>query len=274
VDRIVSGYPWERAQDLETTLGYQDKLLVAGEYYHSWVIQGPKTVEQELPFSKTNLNVQFVNDLVPHPEMKVRILNGAHTALVPIGYLAGFRTVKEAMENPIIRDFVKSLLIDETISTLDIPEVVKKKFLEDVLDRFYNPFLKHNLTSISLNSTSKFVTCLLPTLKDYYGSEGNLPRRIVFILSALIRFYKGEYNEETIEIQDDKYVIKFFRSVWMDYNSINITLLQMVQTILENSKIWGEDLTLLNGLSESVISDLESIEKNGIKGSLLKKFSK
>ena len=214
VDRIVSGYPKEREDEILTALGYTDQLLVAGEYYHSWIIQGPRLVQKELPFYRSTLNVTFVDDLAPYREMKVRILNGAHTAMVPVGYLAGIRFVNEAMDEPTICDFVEKLLLEEVAPTLNFPSATKYGFVTDVLGRFKNPVLKHQLISISLNSTSKFVARLLPTLMDYLEIEKKLPKRIVFGLSALLLFYKGEFEGSKIELKDDPKVLEFFTIQW------------------------------------------------------------
>lgn len=269
VDRIVSGYPKGRAEQIQTTLGFTDELLVAGEYYHSWVIQGPASIQKELPFAKTNLNVEFVDDLVSYREMKVRILNGAHTSMVPVGYLAGLRFVKEVMDDDVVSDFVSKLLNEEISKTLDFPEAVKSKFTEDVLDRFRNPLLKHQLISISLNSTSKFVARLLPTFKDYYISERQLPKRIVFALSALICFYRGEFNEENIELKDDIKVLNFFTLNWRKYINKELNSNVLVGIILSEISIWGEDLTRYEGLVAMVSSNIISIDRIGIQETLL-----
>ena len=268
VDRIVSGYPTDRADEISNALGYKDELLVAGEYYHSWVIQGNDIVQKELPFGQTDLNAEFVNDLGPYREMKVRILNGAHTSMVPVGYLAGIRLVKEAMDNTIVSNYVESLLQEEVSKTLDFPESVKQKYAADVLDRFRNPLLKHQLISISLNSTSKFVTRLLPTLKDYIASENELPKKIVFGLSALIRFYKGEFNGEKIELKDDRKVLDFFQSAYVKLDSEELSLSEVMGLILGNSDIWGEDLSKIEGLTNNVVKNIESIDNKGINVSL------
>lgn len=268
VDRIVSGYPTDRDEKIQSELGYEDKLLVAGEYYHSWVIKGPQLVQKELHFSKTDLNVEFVEDLVSYREMKVRILNGAHTSMVPVGYLAGFRLVKEFMDDTVASDFVESLLMHETIKTLDFPDDVSHKFVQDVLDRFRNPLLKHQLISISLNSTSKFVARLLPTLTDYYVAKGSLPNRIVFGLSALIRFYKGEFNGENIELKDDEKVLNFFKSNWKRCSDKELTMKVLVGIILSNTSIWEKDLTRFEGLVEMVSQNIISIENNGVLATL------
>lgn len=268
VDRIVSGYPSDRADEILKEAGYDDQLLVAGEYYHSWVIQGSEIVKKELPFDLTDLNVEFVDDLVPYREMKVRILNGAHTSMVPVGYLAGIRFVNEAMADEMVSSFVESLLQEEAAKTLDFPEPVKQKFISDVLDRFRNPLLKHQLISISLNSTSKFVARLLPTLKDYKEIEGRLPKRIVFGLSALIRFYKGEFEGEQIELKDDKNVLNMFSSTYAKLGSEEISLSRAVELILSHKNIWGEDLAQIDGLIDMVSKNIQNIERKGIKESL------
>ncbi|MGB7395404.1 MAG: tagaturonate reductase, partial [Pricia sp.] len=268
VDRIVSGYPEDRAKEIQQELGYKDELLVAGEYYHSWVIQAPESITQELPFSQTDLNVQFVDDLAPYREMKVRLLNGAHTAMVPTAYLAGFRFVDEAMEDETISHFVESLLIEEAATTLDFPKKVKLGFVADVLDRFRNPLLKHKLISISLNSSSKFVARLLPTLKDFRAKEGRLPRRIVFGLSALIRFYKGEIEQETVPLKDNQEVLDFFASQWTNYESGEVNLIDMVASILKNKSIWKEDLNEISGLRQQIVGNLEAIESKGVRQAL------
>ncbi|KKM18406.1 hypothetical protein LCGC14_1666000, partial [marine sediment metagenome] len=201
VDRIVSGFPEAREDAIQKELHYEDRLMAAGEYYHSWVIQGPGWIKDELPFAKTDLNVQFVEDLAPYREMKVRVLNGAHTAMVPVAYLSGLRLVSEAMDDADVSSFVNALLVQEVGKTLKFPEMEIESFVSDVLDRFRNPNLKHQLISISMNSTSKFVARLLPTLKDFYASQEKLPERIVFGLTALIRFYEGEWDGKKIEVK-------------------------------------------------------------------------
>ena len=268
VDRIVSGYPADRAENIQSELDYEDNLLVAGEYYHSWVIKAPEFVKKELPVANTDLNVEFVDDLVSYREMKVRILNGSHTSMVPVGYLAGFRLVKDVMDDEFVSRFIETLLMQEIIKTLDFPDAVLHKFVQDVLDRFRNPLLKHQLISISLNSTSKFVARLLPTLTDYYVAQGSLPKRIVFGLSALIRFYKGEFNGEKIELNDDAKVLNFFASNWGKYESNDLKMNILVGVILSNTSVWGKDLTRFEGLVEMVTQNIISIENNGVLATL------
>ena len=270
VDRIVSGYPSSRSEAIQKELGYTDDLLVAGEYYHSWVVQGDATVVKELPFSQTDLQVEFVDDLAPYRDMKVRILNGAHTSMVPVGYLAGIRFVEEAMNDETVSGFIESLLREEAAKTLNFSDQVKKKFISDVLDRFRNPLLKHKLMSISLNSTSKFKARLLPTMKDYIALEGKLPERIVFGLSALILFYKGEVDGEQIALKDDAKTLAFFASQWEQVLDTNSGIPELVENILGARSIWGEDLSLIDGLVDTVSGNIANIQEEGIRKSIQK----
>ncbi len=274
VDRIVSGYPKERSEAILKELNFNDKLLVAGEDYHSWVIQGDAIVEKELPFGQTNLNVQFVKDARAYREMKVRILNGAHTSLVPVAYLAGLRTVKESMDNPLILKYVNEVLSKEITKTLqDFPKEELNAFVNAVLDRFKNPTLKHFLISISLNSTSKFIARLYPALKEYNDSQNKLPKRIVFALSCLIRFYKGEYNNELIAVNDAPETLAFFKTVWNKKEAEEISYSELVVQLLENTTIWGINLNAIDGLATAVAKNLEAIDQNGIETVLKSQLS-
>lgn len=265
VDRIVSGFPKERAASIVNEIKVEDKLLVAGEYYHSWVIKASKEIQKELPFAQTNLNVKFVEDLGPYREMKVRVLNGAHTSLVPVGYLAGIRTVKESMDTEIVYNHVSKILFEEIKPTLiDFREEEVDTFIQSVLDRFKNPTLKHYLIDISLNSISKFEARLLPAFLDYTQLNETFPKRIAFSLACLIRFYKGVFNSEEIKIKDSDIVIKFFKKEWGKVNSKEQTIKGLVENLFRNPSIFKNDLSKVKGLVSFIENQIITVEKEGI----------
>ncbi|WP_383150855.1 tagaturonate reductase, partial [Streptomyces sp. NPDC056697] len=167
VDRIVPGYPRDNIDEITQELGYKDDLVVVGEQFHLWVIEGPQWIRDEFPAHKAGLNTLFVDDMTPYRTRKVRILNGAHTALTPVSYLYGLNTVAESVEHEVIGQFVKELIYDEIIPTLDLSLEELQSFAHAVLERFQNPFIQHFLLSISLNSMSKFKTRDLPSLLEY-----------------------------------------------------------------------------------------------------------
>ncbi|MFT6000601.1 MAG: tagaturonate reductase [Neolewinella sp.] len=260
VDRIVSGYPADRAAAIAAETGHEDPLLVAGEYYHSWVIAGAPLAAEELPFSKTDLNVTFTNDLDAYREIKVRILNGAHTSIVPTGYLAGLETVGDVMADEKMNAFLEGVLYHEIIPSLDYPEAGLKAFAADVLDRFRNPSIHHKLMDISLNSTSKFRTRLLPSLLAYQAKRGTLPAGIIRAFAALIRFYRGEQNGESIALRDDAERIAFFKTEWARVLSGQQPLRQLTSNILAREDWWDIDLNFIPGLTDALTEALKNYQ--------------
>lgn len=245
VDRIVPGFPQENVQEIEKKIGFEDKQLVMAEPFHLWIIEGPQSLEQEFPIGQTGLDIYYADDLTPYRTRKVRILNGAHTAMVPLAYLKGLRTVREAVEDPLIGDFLTKTIYNEIIPTLDLPKEELEKFAQDVIERFKNPFIKHQLKDIALNSISKFQVRVLPSLVEYYQRKKELPEHLVLSFAALIVFYRGEYRGETLPVRDTPEAMGFFQEVWKDEDISTIT-----NKVLAQSAFWKVDLTGIDGLSD------------------------
>jgi tagaturonate reductase len=268
VDRIVPGYPRDTIKEITEELGYVDNLVNVGEYFHLFIIEGPEWIENEFPVSKAGLNVKFVSDMKPYRTRKVRILNGSHTSLVPVSYLYGLDTVAESVEHEVIGKFIKDTIYEEIIPTLDLPKEELKYYAEVVIERFMNPFVKHYLMSIALNSMSKFETRDLPSLLQYIKVNDELPKRLVFSLAALIEFYKGKRGEEEIKLADDEDVLELYKAAWSNCNGSEAALREVVTTVLSYKKVWKMDLNEVAGLTEAVTHYLVSIEKLGIKEAL------
>jgi tagaturonate reductase len=264
VDRVVTGYPRARINEVKEELGYEDNLVNEGEKFHLWVIEGPQSIKEELPTEKVGLNVLYVDDMTPYRTRKVRILNGAHTSMVPVSYLYGIDTVKETVEHEVVGKFVNDTIFQEIIPTLDLPKDELEYFANAVLERFKNPFIKHYLMSISLNSMSKYETRVLPSVLEYLNRKGELPNRLVFSLAALIRFYKGERNGEAIALSDDAFILEMYKELWGKYDGSKESLTGLVSAVLANEKIWKMDLNKVEGLSAKVTGYLSNIEKVGL----------
>ncbi|MCL6258799.1 tagaturonate reductase [Aquiflexum sp. TKW24L] len=252
VDRIVPGFPKEKFEEFERKTGLRDHLAVMAEPYHFWAIEGPESLKAVFQTKKTGLNVAIVKDLQPYRLRKVRILNGAHTAMVPVAYLQCIRTVGEAMEDPKISIFISDTIYKEIIPTLDLPKEELEQFAADVLDRFRNPFIRHELISISLNSISKFRVRVLPSILEYHSRTGQFPENLLRSFADLIRFYKGEINGESIPLKDEPAVLEFFEKVWQKKN-----LEEIVETVLSNVALWGMDLNRIPRLKAKIIGYLE-----------------
>ncbi|OAA83513.1 tagaturonate reductase [Clostridium ljungdahlii] len=265
VDRIVPGYPKDTIKEITEELGYEDSLVDVSEQFYLWVIEGPQWIKNELPTEKAGLNVKFVEDMTPYRTRKVRILNGAHTSLVPVAYLYGLDTVGQAVEDEVIGKYVRETINDEIIPTLDLPEDELKYFAGAVLDRFANPFVKHYLMSIALNSMSKFETRDLPSLLEYLNRKGELPKKLCFSLASLIEFYKGKRGEEDIELADSEDILDLYRSLWESYDGTEKGLRKIVTSVLAYEKNWEMDLNKIKGLTDKVTEYLIKIERLGMK---------
>lgn len=268
VDRIVPGYPKDTIEEITEELGYRDELVVVGEQYHLWVIEGPEWIQDEFPVDQTGLNVLFVEDLTPYRSMKVRILNGAHTAMTPVAYLYGLETVREAIEHDVTGQFVNDLIEQEIIPILDLPSDETKKFANDVIERFLNPFVKHYLMDISLNSISKYQTRNLPSLLDYVNQKHALPKRIVFSLAALLLFYEGRRGEEIIQLSDDEHILECFQKQWSTYDGSKESIVNIVTNILDKQTYWGQNLNEVPGLRDLVADYLFEIKTKGIQNAI------
>lgn len=272
VDRIVPGYPKKEADELFRQLGYNDRLLDFGEIFHLWVIEGPGHLAEELPFHRAGLNVIWTDDMTPYRTRKVRILNGAHTSSVLAAYHGGLNTVREMMEDNVFGPFVEKTVFNEILPTIILNEHEKKSYARSVLERFKNPFIRHELLSISLNSVSKWKVRVLPTFMDYHKTKNRLPECLTFSMANLIYFYKGnrtadgnyrgKRNGTEYNILDDSDVLEFFDSKWKTFHQTGDTE-SMVSSILANKIFWDKDLTLIPGFTASVTKYLNDIINKG-----------
>ncbi len=277
VDRIVTGYPRDDAARLAGELGYEDKLLDAGELFHLWVIEGPARLASELPLDKAGLNVVWTDDLTPYRTRKVRILNGAHTAGALIAFQAGLDTVQEMMLDPLLGAFLRKAVLEEILPAVPLGEREKRKYAETVFERFCNPFLKHALLSIALNSVSKWRTRVLPSLLDFLKANGRLPPALTFSLAALVHFYRGQRGDpmelrgrrgdSPYPIRDEPAVLDFFERSWAAHRAGRSTR-ELATAALANRAFWDADLNAVPGLTETVAAGLDAILEHGARGAV------
>jgi tagaturonate reductase len=259
VDRIVPGYPKDQIEEYNAQLSYQDNLIVAAETFLLWVIEGDEKLKAKLPFDQTELDVKIVSDMQPYRTRKVRILNGAHTAMVPFSLLYGNATVKETIDNHFTGSFVNKAIFDEINPILPMEKTELDLFADEVLDRFRNPFIKHQLSDIALNSISKFKVRVLPSLLEYFTKYNKLPPNLTFAFACLIRFYKGTWNGKSLPIKDDETIVNTFATIWKQED-----FFQVAESVLKNTHFWDEDLTKIESLSKNIALALQEIETNGI----------
>ncbi len=264
VDRIVPGYPRDTVEQIWQETGFVDNNVVKGEVFHLWVLSQNDFVQSRFPADKSGLNVIFAEDIVPYKQRKVKILNGAHTAMVPVAYLCGIDTVGEALADEQISEFVRKLVFDEVKPTIDLPEEEMQAFAKSVLERFQNPFIRHELMSIALNSTTKFKTRLLPSYNDYVARFGNVPKCILFAFASLVTFHKGVRGNQPIALNDEKQYLDFWKQLWQSDD-----MTEIAQKALGNVDVWGQDLATDCNV-KLVAEYLQDISTNGMRNALKK----
>jgi len=225
VDRIVTGFPRDEHEELCRRIGEQDDMMDTAEIFHLWVIQGSH--EDELPLQKAGFHVVWTDNVDPYKKRKVRILNGAHTSMVLGAHLYGLKTVGECLNPAKVSALLRNGILGEIIPAIGDTED-NRKFGEAVLERFSNPFIKHMLLSIALNSVSKFRARVLPTILEYRDMFGSCPQGLTFSLAALIAFYRTDDANDSQEIMD------FMKTA-------------PVEDILKREDYWGQDLSPLLG---------------------------
>ena len=272
VDRIVPGRirdPKEAAALAEAN-GYEDPLTDVGEVFGIWVIEGPEGLEDRLPFKKAGVPVIVVPDVTPYKKRKVRILNGAHTGFVLGAYLAGYDIVRDCMHDDVIRGYMNRMLYEEVIPTLPLDKKDLEEFARAVQDRFNNPFVNHELMSISLNSTSKWRARNMPTFLDYVQEKGALPPCLTTSFAAYIAFYSSDIRELTdsglicrrpkgneYTVNDDRWVLEFYLAHRNDSPE------DLVHAVMTNTEMWGRDLTEVPGFEEAAVRILKQIRADG-----------
>ena len=272
VDRIVPGRIRDAAEAarLEEENGYRDALIDVGEVFGVWNIEGPEWLAEKLPFRAAGLNCPVVPDVTPYKKRKVRILNGAHTGFVPGAYLGGYDIVRDCMQDDVILGFMNRMLHEEVIPTLPLDRQDLEAFAAAVQDRFNNPFINHELMSITLNSTSKWRARNMPSLLEYAQTAGKLPPCLAMSFAAYIAFYSSDIQALTEQglvcrrpkgneytVSDDRWVLEFY------YSRRGVSDETLVHDVMTNEKMWGQDLTLVPGFEQAAAENLRRIRTEG-----------
>jgi len=273
VDRIVTGYPdEEQAEAWFRAWGYRDELLNTAEPYHLWAIEGEPELDDLLPLRKAGLNVHWTDDLKPFQQRKVRILNGAHTWMAPLGLLHGVEHVRELMDHPALGPAVREAVLEEIVPTLPYPPDEMRAYAGDVFERFANPYIRHRLADIAMNSLSKFKVRLLPSLAWHAERGKPAPRRLALGLAGLLRYYKvrpaegGAFEGMSLAgaryaVRDDADALARIAALWREAEAAGEPVSQTVRRLLADEALWGLDISHWNGLADAVAGHMAGWER-------------
>ena len=273
VDRIVPGHPSRDIERLEAQWGYRDPLALVAEPFHLLVIEAKASLERRLPLRQAGLGVIWTDDLEPYRVRKVRILNGAHTATALAGFLAGLDTVRSMIDDAQFAALLRRVLDREIVPFVPLPEAERRSYAQSVLERFANPHIRHDLLSITLNSTAKWKVRILPSIRDALAERGVIPEGLAFSLACLLRFTRGQMIDGVMTgareaglypIRDDSEALAAINASWRRHDNAEA----IVRELLGDTRIWGEDLNALGDLAGRTALHLARIEQDGVRAAL------
>lgn len=271
VDRIVTGYPdGAQAEQWFGEWGYTDAMLSTAEPYHFWAIEAEPELDEKLPLRQAGLNVQWVNDLRPFQLRKVRILNGAHTLMTPLALVHGLEQVREVMEHYELGAFIRETVEEEIIPSMPLPANELRDYAATVYERFLNPFIRHRLSDIAMNSISKFKVRLLPSLLHYLDKGEPIPERLVRGFAGLLRYYNVKRSETGFQgmnlkgasymVRDDAAVLEAFEASYGDALRLDETKRDTAARLLALDEVWGRDLSVIDGLAQAIANEWTDME--------------
>ncbi|HUF10917.1 MAG TPA: tagaturonate reductase, partial [Rhodothermales bacterium] len=269
VDRIVPGTPGGAdALQLESRLGYHDALLTVAEPYRLWAIEGDDAFARRFPLTGVDPGLVVTDNIEPFRDRKVRILNGTHTAMVPAAILAGLKTVSEAIQDPEFNRFIENVAIREIVPTLTSDPAAALRFGRDVLERFANPFIRHNLIDITFQQTSKLRVRVLPTLTAYTARFGSLPKSIVLGLAAFILYHHQSRGRDAIQVPKDD-AAEMWERLWEGRSASDAEDVRaVVEAFAGAEAIWGLRLDSISGLVEALVADILAVQTLGIRAAV------
>ena len=261
VDRIVSGHPRdeETKKHLADIIGEDDALVSVGEPFGLWAVENKGEISKYIKDGVHGIEVVLTDNIKYYKKRKVRVLNGSHTNLVPVGLWHGAETVYDCMNNEKLYKFLNDTLTEEIIPFVSDDIAATTSFAESVKERFFNPYLNHQLTSIALNSISKWKARDLPSFSDYYDKYGKIPHNLTVGFSYLMATYKSVKKENDgkfyvalptrkIELKDDLPYLEYFANGGS------------VSAFMKDEKIWGVNLDGFNGFTAAVENNIQKIE--------------
>jgi tagaturonate reductase len=247
-------------------LGYEDALLTTCEPYRLFAIEGGQDLRERMRWTSVDPAVLVVPDIAPYRERKVRLLNGAHTTLAPAALLVGCETVRDAATHPALGPFLRHVMFDEIVPTLDADD--SQGFAEAVLDRFRNPFIRHALIDITLQATMKMRVRVVPSIVEYGARSGRAPQSLAFGFAAFLLYTRGEHQADRrargLSVPVDDGAARLAKH-WADAGDDEARL---VRAVCADTELWAADLSAVPGFVDAVTDHLRRANAAGIAAAL------
>ncbi|MBL0407151.1 mannitol dehydrogenase family protein [Microvirga aerilata] len=236
VDRIVPATTADDVAEAARLTGLADGAPVVHEPFRQWVIED-RFIENARPRWE-RVGAELVGDVAPYEHMKLRLLNGAHSALAYLGYLAGHETIADTVKDPVLHEFVRGLWREEIIPVVPAPLGADlSNYAGMLLERFSNPAIRHRTWQIAMDGSQKLPQRLLATARERLSRDLQLPR-IALAVAAWLR-YVGGLDESGREIDVRDPLASHLRAV---LDKAGNAPQDRVRAVLEIEAIFGSDL--------------------------------
>jgi fructuronate reductase/mannitol 2-dehydrogenase len=199
VDRITPSTTPDERDALVAKLGVADRWPVVTEPFRQWIVEdsfcnGRPPLEQ--------VGVQLVDDVAPYEQMKTRLLNGSHTALGYLGYLAGYRTTDEVLADPVFRSFLTTMMADEIVPGLpEVPGIDLEEYQRTLVERLANPRMGDQLARLCRRGSTKVPNYLLPSIRA--ARADRRPHDLLTLaVAGWLRFLRGhDFAGEEVPVE-------------------------------------------------------------------------
>jgi mannitol 2-dehydrogenase len=264
VDRITPAVTQETRDLVRNRFEIDDQCPVMSEAYLQWVLEDhfingrPQlemvTLPVRLESRSVAIQVQLTDDVAPYEKLKMRLLNGSHSALAYGAYLMGFRFVDEAMGDPIVRSFVQRYMDEITPTIPDVPGVDIAAYKATLIERFSNAAIRDQVQRLAEDGSKKMRNFVVPPLADLLSSGGSI-QYISFALAAWFRYLRGlDEQGQPIEIVDPMSRMLKERAQLHPHDPADLLALE---------QIFGEHISANTRVASAVKECLDAIDRLG-----------
>ncbi|MBB1271896.1 mannitol dehydrogenase family protein [Psychromonas sp. SR45-3] len=265
VDRIVPKVTDNDKNKIQSLLHLRDECGVITEPFCQWIIED-NFCNNRPDWDKTSIkNIIFTDDVLPFEEMKLRLLNGAHSIIAYLGCLSGYETVSDALQDKTFKSFVRSIMDYEiTPSLSDVEGVDLENYKSLLIERFENTSLNHKTSQIAMDGSQKIPQRWLSVIKFAFDQQFNTPG-LSLALAAWVIYSRGEtLSGETIEVHDP--LKSTFKKIWEDSNSID----QVIDQYLSLNSIFPSDIASNVLFKTQLTSNVKQLISIGVDQSIEK----
>lgn len=261
VDRIVPSTTDADRTWITQTLGVEDAWPIMTEPFTQWVI------EDRFPQGRPDwaaYGAELVSDVLPYETMKLRLLNGSHSTLAYLGYLAGYETVADSMADPALAHLVEDMMTHEITPVLTLPQGADvAAYRRSLLARFRNTALRHRTWQIAMDGSQKLPQRLLSTIRERLAGKAPIDR-LALGVAAWMRYVTGmDEKGQPIDVRDP-----LAGELRARADAAGMQAQALARALLGMEAIFGKDLPAHPDFVVAVTDALDRLIRSGAKATI------